>query len=288
MVQSLFNLGSIRRYQASRYEVDLAEQQRRLAVQQVTTDTALAYIAVLETGQSVNAAEANAELAQQLLDLAVSQRQNGIATGLDVAPAETRLARQQVRLAQTRTNQNTARLNLLRVIGLPLSAPVLLADSMKFEPAVPPDPGDTVQQALDERLELSVATTQLRIAQAERIAAMGDLAPSVSAFGDYGASGLKPNDTSMATRSIGVRIDVPIFNGGRTRSEIQAATSRVRQAEMQLSDLRTAVEKDVAAGAGRARNSRRTDAGGTEIARPGGTRTLVGSGSVSERRGRQH
>ena len=143
------------------------------------------------------------------------------------------------------TNQNTARLNLLRVIGLPLSVPVLLAESMKFEPALAPDSGDTVQQALAGRLELSVATTQLRIAQAERKAAVGDLAPSASAFGDYGASGLKPNDTSMATRSIGVRIDVPIFNGGRTRSEIQAATSRVRQAEMQLSDLKAAVEKDV-------------------------------------------
>lgn len=245
MVQSLFNLGSIHRYQASRYGVDLAEQQRRLAVQQVTTDTALAYIAVLQTGQSVNAAEANVELARQLLNLAVNQRDNGIATGLDVARAETRLARQQVLLAQARTNLNTANLNLLRVIGLPLSAQVSLAESMKFEPALPPDPGNTVQQALDARLELSVAATQLRIAQSERKATMGDLMPSVSAFGDYGSSGLKPNDTNLPTRSVGIRIDVPIFNGGRTRSEIQAATSRVHQAELQLTDLKTGVEKDV-------------------------------------------
>ena len=245
VVQSLFNLGSIRRYQAGRYGVDLAEQQRRLAVQRVTTETTLAYITVLQTSQSVNAAESNVVLAQQLLTLAVNQRDNGIATGLDVARAETRLANQQVRLAQARTNQNTANLNLLRVIGLPLASPVSLADSMKFEPALPPDPQDTVQQALDTRLELSVAATQLRIAQTERKAAMGDLAPSVSAFGDYGSSGLKPNDTNLPTRSVGVRIDVPIFNGGRTRSEIQAATSRVHQAEMQLADLKMGVEKDV-------------------------------------------
>ena len=245
VVQSLFNLASIRRYQATRYGVQLAEQQRRLAEQQVTTATTLAYIELLETGQSVAAAEANVQLARQLLDLATNQRNAGIATGLDVARAETRLAGQQVQFAQGRTNLDTARLNLLRITGSPLGAQLSAADAMRFEPQPPPEAGEAVRQALGGRLELSVASEQLRIAEAERKAAIGGWAPSVSAFGDYGSSGLKPNEVDLPTRSIGVRIDVPIFDGGRTRSEVQAATSRVRQAEMQLSDLRAAVEKDV-------------------------------------------
>jgi outer membrane protein TolC len=56
---------------------------------------------------------------------------------------------------------------------------------------------------------------------------------------------LKPNEVNLPTRTIGIRIDVPVFDGGRTKSEVQAAASRVRQAEMQLTDLRAAVEKDV-------------------------------------------
>jgi outer membrane protein TolC len=245
VVQSLFNLASIRRYQATRYGVQLAEQQRRLAEQQVTTATTLAYIELLEAGQSVAAAEANVQLARQLLDLAMNQRNAGIATGLDVARAETRLAGQQVQLAQARTNLDTARLNLLRIIGSPLYAQLSPADAMRFEPQPPPEAGEAVRQALGDRLELSVASAQLQITEAERKAAIGEWAPSVSAFGDYGSSGLKPNQVDLPTRSVGVRIDVPIFDGGRTRSEVQAATSRVRQAEMQLSDLRAAVEKDV-------------------------------------------
>ena len=245
VVQSLFNLASIRRYQATRYGVELAEQQRQLAEQQVTTATALAYIGLLEAGQSVAAAEANVQLARQLLDLATNQRNSGIATGLDVARAETRLAGQQVQLAQARTNLDTARLNLLRIIGSPLSAQLSPADAMRFEPQPAQEAGEAIRQALGDRLELSVASAELRIAEAERKAAMGGWAPSISAFGNYGSSGLKPNDVDLPTRSIGVRIDVPIFDGGRTRSEVQAATSQVRQAEMQLSDLRAAVEKDV-------------------------------------------
>jgi outer membrane protein len=38
---------------------------------------------------------------------------------------------------------------------------------------------------------------------------------------------------------------VPVFNGGRTRSELQVASSRQRQAEMQFKDLQLEVEKDV-------------------------------------------
>jgi len=245
LVQSLFNLASIRHYQATRYGVQLAEQQRRLAEQQVTTAASLAYIGVLETRESVAAAESNVQLARQLLDLAVNQRNAGIATGLDVARAETRLASQQVQLAQAKTNLDTARLNLLRTIGAPLGAQLLPADAMRFDPQPPPTAGDAIRQALDERLELRVASEQLRIAETERKAAMGGWAPSVSAFGNYGSSGLKPNETDLPTRSIGVRVDLPIFNGGRTRSEVQVATSQVRQAEMQLSDLKAAVEKDV-------------------------------------------
>jgi outer membrane protein TolC len=245
VVQSLFNLASIRRYQASRYGVRLAEQQRLLAEQQVTTATALAYVGVLETGQSVAAAESNVQLARRLLDLAVNQRNAGIATGLDVARAETRLASQQVQLAQAKTDLDTARLNLLRVIGSPLNAQLSPADAMRFDPQPPPEAGAAIRQALGDRLELSVASEQLRIAEAERGAAIGGWAPTVAAFGDYGSSGLKPNEVNLPTRTIGIRVDVPIFNGGRTRSEVQVATSQVRQAEMQLSDLRAAVEKDV-------------------------------------------
>jgi outer membrane protein TolC len=245
MVQSLFNLASIRRYQATRYGVQLAEEERRLAEQQVTTATTLTYVGVLEAGQSMAAAESNVQLARRLLDLATNQRNAGIATGLDVARAETRLASQQVQLAQAKTDLDTARLNLLRVIGLPFNAQLSPADAMRFAPQPPPEAGEAIRQALAGRLELSVASEQLRIAEAERGAAIGGWAPTVAAFGDYGSSGLKPNEVDLPTRSIGVRIDVPIFDGGRTRSEVQVATSRVRQAEMQLADFRAAVEKDV-------------------------------------------
>jgi outer membrane protein TolC len=246
LVQSVFNLASIRRYQAGGYGVVLAREQQRLSAQQITTATVVAYLAVLECEESVSAAQSNVQLAERLRTLAVNQQQAGIAAGIDVARAETRLANQRVQLAQAQTNLDTARLDLLRIIGgQPLSSHVTLTDRMRVPIEPERNMEDAVKQALTDRAEVAVAEQQLRIAGAQRGAAVGEWMPSVSVFGDYGSSGLKPNNLNYPTRSIGVQIDVPVFNGGRTRSEIQVATSRQRESDARLRDVRAAVEKDV-------------------------------------------
>lgn len=245
LTQTVFNLGAIRRVQASRRAIELASHEQELAVQQVTAATAIAYLSVLEARQSVAAAQADVDLAERLLALAQSQREAGVATGIDVARADTRLAKQQMQLAQAKTGLDTARLVLLRMIGLPLSNSLNLAEEMRFAPEPPPDLRQTIQRAHTDRIELKTARARLRIAGTQRKAALAELAPSVSFFGEYGSSGLKPNESNLPTRSVGVRIDVPIFNGGRTRSEVQIAASRQRQAEMQLNDLEVAIEKEV-------------------------------------------
>ena len=267
LVQSVFDLASIRRYQAARSGVQLAVEQRRLAEQQVITATALAYIGLLQAGESVAAAEANVELARQLLDLATNERDAGIATGLDVARAETRLASQQVQLAQTQNGLDTARLNLLRVIGAPLGGSVSAADVMRFDPQEAPEAAGAIQRALAGRLELAIAFEQVSVARAEFQAATAGWAPSISAFGDYGSSGLKPNEVicqhaawGSASTCRSSRRAHPGGGAGRNRT--------VREAEMQLADLRAAVEKDVRQSLDDLANARGTDASRPEKSGP--------------------
>lgn len=245
LVQSVFNLAAIRRYQASVHGLALAREEQRSAEQRVVIATVLSYLAVIEAQQSVEAAQADVALAKRLLELATSQRNAGIATGIDVTRAETRLAGQEVRLAQARTDLDTARLNLLRVIGAPLSSELVPAEEMRFAPEELPPVDDAVQRALSDRAEIRSALEQVRIARAQNQAAAAGRLPSISVFGDYGSLAVKPLTTSLPTRTVGIRLDVPLFDGGRTRSEMQVAASRVRQAELRLDDLRAAVEKEV-------------------------------------------
>ena len=245
IVQSVFDLSSIRRFQAGKMGVVLAGEENRLAIQQVTTASIFTYLAVLEAEQSLSAAQSNSQLAERLLALAVSQRDAGVATGIDVARAETRMANQRVQLAQAQTSLDTARLNLLRVVGLPLSTEIVLEDRMRFEPGNSIDSNQEIGRALSDRAEIKMADHQVRIAALQVKASKAEWLPKVHAFGDYGSSALKPNEISLPTRSVGVQLNLPIFDGGRIRSEVKVASSRLKQAEMQRDDLHAAVAKEV-------------------------------------------
>jgi outer membrane protein len=245
IVQSVFDLGAIRRYQAGNKGVALAGEEKQLATQQVTAEAIVCYLAVLEGEQSLAAAKSNIQLAERLLALAVSQREAGVATGVDVARAETRLANQRVQLAQAQTSLDTARLNLLRVIGLSLSTDLALEDRMRFGTENALDSNQAIVKALADRAEMKMAEQQIKIAELQQKAATAAWLPTIHAFGDYGSSGLKPNEISLPTRSVGVQLNLPIFDGGRIRSEVKVASSRLRQAEMQRNDLQAAIAKEV-------------------------------------------
>src|SRR5260370_31827640 len=86
----------------------------------------------MRADRAVAAAQANVTLAQTLLKLAQDQRDAGIATGVDVTRAETRLAQEQVRLSRAQTDAEEGRLQLQRIVGLPLGSLLTLTDPFGF------------------------------------------------------------------------------------------------------------------------------------------------------------
>ena len=245
LVQSVFSLSTIRNYRAGKAGVRVAVLQEGLAREQVATFTALTYLEALRSGREVEAARADVELAQTLLKLAQDQHAAGVATGVDVTRAETRLAQERVRLSQAQTASEQAVLNLQRVVGLQLGAALTLTDPLRFRVEPLPTIETAVQEAGEARPEVRIAEAQLSLTGLERRAAQADLLPSVDFVGDYGVSGITPTNTALPTRRVAVQLNVPVFNGGLTRGRIEAASSRERQAELELGSVRGQVEEDV-------------------------------------------
>jgi outer membrane protein len=245
VVQSLFNLSAIRLFEAGRINTGIVGLEAQLADQQVAAQTAIVYLNALSAERAVDAALANLELARSLLKLAQDQHAAGVATGVDVTRAETRVAEERVRVAQAQTNAQGGRFELLRTVGLPIASRVTLTETLRFtaEPFLVADA--TVTEAERDRLEIRIAGEQVRLASHNRQAAVAEQLPSIDFLGDYGESGNTPREIALPTRSIGVRVNVPLFNGGLTRGRIRVAASRQRQAELQLNDLRAQVEEDV-------------------------------------------
>jgi outer membrane protein len=243
--QTIFSLSAIRTYQAGRAGVHLAEMQEALAREQVATFTALAYLETLRSDRALTAAQADVDLAQALFKLAQDQHSAGVATGVDVTRAETRLAQQQVRLAQAQTALEEARLQLQRVVGLPLGSELTLTDSPQFTDETLPTIDSAVAQAEQDRPEARIAAAQVTLTGYQRGAVRADLLPNVEFFGDYGVSGNTPAKTDLPTRRLAVQLNVPIFNGGLTQGRIAVAESQKRQSELELNSTRGQIEEDV-------------------------------------------
>ena len=245
LVQTIFDLSAIRSYQSSRQGVRIAEFRQQLAREQVSEATALTYLETLRTARTVSAAQANVTLAEALLRLAQDQRNAGIATGVDVTRAETRLAQERVDLAQSETIAEQARLNLQRVIGVPLGSTLVLTDQLTFSAEPLPQPDIAVSEALSRRAEVLISEAQVSMFNLERKAVADEYLPSLQFVGDYGVSGITPTDTALPTRRVAVQVNVPIFNGGLTRGRLTVATGREHEAELQLGNVRGQVEQDV-------------------------------------------
>lgn len=245
LVQSVFNLSAIRNYQAGKAGVRVAELEEALAREQVASATALTYLEAIRAERLVIAAQSNVELAETLLTLARDQRNTGVATGVDVTRAETRLAEEQVRLAQAQTSAEQARLNLQRIAGLPLGSQLTLTDSLRFTTTATPSIETALAQASENRPEVRIAQAQVSLNDYERRAVRAELLPSVDFVGDYGVSGITPTNTALPTRRVAVQLNVPVFNGGLTRGRIEVAASRLRQTELQLNSIKVQVEEDV-------------------------------------------
>ncbi len=245
LAQTIFNLSTLRNFQAGRAGVLVAEMEEGLAREQVATATALAYLETMRAGRAVSAAQANVTLAQTLLKLAQDQRDAGIATGLDVTRAETRVAQEQVRLSQTQTDSEAAGLQLQRIVGLPLGSSLMLTDPLRFALETLPAIETAVATAEDNRAEVQVAQAEIAVNDYQKRAARAEQLPSLEFLGDYGVSGITPVTSALPTRSYAIQLNVPIFNGGLTRGRIQVASSRKNQAKLQLASIRGQVEEDV-------------------------------------------
>jgi outer membrane protein TolC len=108
-------------------------------------------------------AQANVELAVALLQLARDQRNAGVATGVDVTRAETRLAQERVGLAQAEIAAEQARLDLRRVIGVPLGSELMLSDALAFTAETLPQPETAVSDALVHRAEVLISEAQVNM-----------------------------------------------------------------------------------------------------------------------------
>ncbi len=192
----------------------------------------------------MKARQADIELAQQLFKLAKDRKAAGIATGLDVTREEVQLENDRQRFLVAQNEQESARLNLIRALGIAFDVRLILTDELKFTPSAPLRTEEALIAAQEQRLELRAQETRQRLAALSLSSVTSERIPSLSLNGDYGWIGLKPED-ALATRSIGLTFSIPIFDGGQREGRISESRSRVRQESIRMKDVSDQVTLEV-------------------------------------------
>ena len=225
LVQNIFSLSLIQRWRAARTGVDVAGLEAEVTKRDVM-------------------ATADLELSQQLLKLAQDRKQAGVATGLDVTREEVQVENTRQRLLVAQNDHESAKLNLIRTLGIDFNVSVILTDELSSAKVEFQTPDTALAVARENRAELKAQITRQKLASLSLSSVTRERIPSLSLNGDYGWIGLKP-DEALATRSVGLMLSVPIFDGGQREGRISESRSRVRQELIRMKDVSDQVTLEV-------------------------------------------
>ena len=247
LVQKILDLSALSGFKAGSIDVDVARYGQELAHQKVILIASMAYLDALRAQGAFKAAQANLELSERLLKQAKNQMEAGIATNVDVARAQTRVAQDKLRLAKSSKGLHDTYLELQRVTGLSYDSTIQLLNSLCFIKETMPSLKEALVTASAGRIEMRIAKEKIHASQYRLYGARAQMLPKLEFAGDYGWSGNEA-DQGGGSRPVGsamLRVTLPLFEGGMIHGEVKEAASQKRQEEIYYDDLKRQVEEDV-------------------------------------------
>jgi outer membrane protein TolC len=244
VTQSVFDFSSIKRFQASKVGVSAARSDVDSTEEQVAAQVARAYMAAVRADADVETAQSDVTLAEAVLKQAENQKAAGTGTGIEITRAKVQLANDRQRLLVAGNQRTSARLQLMRVMGLRLDTELALTDKLAYVPVDAVTIEQARAQALKERPDLKAQQEREANARMAASATKMERLPSVAAFGDYGSIG--PGfDNALPTRTYGISLRVPVFDGGRRDARRAESASQYRSEKVRTNDLKEQIELDV-------------------------------------------
>jgi outer membrane protein TolC len=244
--QSVLNFGALNDARAEAHNLEAARLVFRSARDFVINVAGTLYVQALAASARVDAARAQQQTAQALYSQALDLKQGGLVAGIDVLRAEVQLNALTQRATSAVNEFEKAKLQLARVIGLPLGQAFSLDAVLPDLPNADLSLDAAVEAALKARPDYLAALERVRAAEASRQAVIGSALPSVQVNADYGEIGLTPGD-ARGTFAVMGAVNIPIFQGGRTRGRLLEADAELRGRRAEAEDLRASIYYEIRA-----------------------------------------
>jgi multidrug efflux system outer membrane protein len=197
----------------------------------LTADVAVNYFSLRAVDRELALLHDTVALRRRALDLVNARVASGTAADFDTARAETELATAEAETAALAKRQAALQNALAVLVGEPAGSLVLPA--MTFVPTPPSIPAGLPSELLERRPDVAAAERSLAAANARIGVAKAAFFPAISLTGGAGyASGEIDRlfDAGSRLWSIGPRLYLPIFQGGRNRANLKRSRAAYDEA----------------------------------------------------------
>jgi outer membrane protein TolC len=240
----VFDLTLIREYQASGHRLLASRSEEQAVREETVLLTVSEYMAHLRALASIKAAESRVELATRLAQQADDLLKDGVASKIDVSRAQVRLREEQQGLIDAQRDADTSINALKRILNMPDSQQIDFADQQDFFQTPSFDLSDPLGAALQMRPELHALDENLKAEQLAHKAAVAKSLPKFTVEGFWDEQGETFN-TATPGYQYQVSMSVPLFTGGRLRSERKNSALAEQQTQRRLDQQRNQITEQV-------------------------------------------
>jgi len=242
--QSLLDVTAVRNLRAQGRASEAAVLQAHQGREEVVLAVTGVYLQLMADLALVERQRAEVAYAEESYKQASAQADAGNKAPIEATRSQVEFQTEEQRLRSQLGEVEKRRIQLARLIGLPLGTQIQPKERLDVLVAQIPPLQDIVQRAWSQRLDLKVAAAQLQSAEEAWKAASAERLPSASLNGTYGIQGVNPNQ-GVPVFQAAVSVNLPIYLGGRIEADTAQADAVVKQRRAELADQRSSVESDV-------------------------------------------
>ncbi len=238
LTQPLYRRQNFVAYAQGKSAVTQAEAELAIARQDLILRTSQAYFDVLAAEDTLEFTRTEKAAIAGQRELAERNFNVGNATIVDVHEAR---ARYDLAVAQEVAADNALKVKreaLATLTNTPAPTLARLAPHLPLQSPEPQDMDHWVKAAQEQNPRIKVQEQQLNVASEEVTRSRGGHYPTLDfiAAHNYSKSGsvFFPGTTEYTANQVGVQLQVPLFQGGATQSQVRASLARAEQARQGL------------------------------------------------------
>ena len=246
LVQPLFREQNWATYTESELQVAQTEAQFKLAEQNLVLRVAQTYFDVLIAQDGVQLAAAQKIAIAQQLEQAKRNFEVGTATITDTHEAQARYDLIVSQEIAAQSNLEVKRRTLKQLINAIPAELNPLGKGFQLEPLQPADPEKWVEDAQQHNYQLAIAQAAAELAEKEVDRNRGGHLPTVDLVANYSKNTANNSNFGVGSEttatSVGVQLNMPLFQGGATQSKWREADANRERAKQELETARRNVE----------------------------------------------